>query len=45
MGFIAVKRHHDQGNSNKGKRLIGAGLEFQEFSPLSSWQEHGSLQA
>ena len=33
-GFIAVKRHHDQ-----GKYLIGADLQFQRFSPLSSWWE------
>jgi hypothetical protein len=37
--YIAVKRHHDQGNSYKGKHLIGAGLQFQRFSPLSSrWE-------
>ena len=36
---IAVKRHHDHGNSYKGKHFIGAGLWFQRFSPLSSWQE------
>ena len=36
--FIAVKRHHDHSNSYKGKHLIGAGLQFQRFSPLSSWQ-------
>ena len=36
---IAVKRHHDQGNSYKGQCLTGAGLHFQGFSPLSSWQE------
>jgi hypothetical protein len=34
---IAVKRHHDQGNPYRGKHLIGAGLQFQGFSPLSSW--------
>ena len=34
---IAVKRHYDHGNSYKGKHLIGAGLWFQRFSPLSSW--------
>ena len=34
---IAVKRHHDHGNSYKGKHLIGSGLQFQRFSPLSSW--------
>ena len=37
--FNAVERHHDQSNSYKGKRLIGAGLRFQRFSPLSSWWE------
>jgi hypothetical protein len=36
---IAVKRHHDQGNSYKRTHLIGAGLQFQRFSLLSSWQE------
>jgi hypothetical protein len=39
LGFIAVKRHHDQGSSYKGKHLIEAGLQFWRFSPLSSWQE------
>jgi hypothetical protein len=43
--FIAVKRHHDQGNSYKGQHLIGAGLQVQGFSPLSSRWEHGSIQA
>lgn len=32
---IAVKRHYDHGNSYKGKHLI----QFQRFSPLSSWQQ------
>jgi hypothetical protein len=36
---IAMKRHHDQDNSYKGKHLIGAGLQFQGYSPLSSWQK------
>ena len=45
MVSIAVKRHHDQGNSYKGKHLIGAGLQVQRFSPSSSRQEHGSIQA
>jgi hypothetical protein len=40
----AVSRHYDQGNSYKG-HLIGAGLQVQRFSPLSSRQEHGSIQA
>jgi hypothetical protein len=33
------KRHHDQGNSYKGKHLIGAGLQFLRFSPFLPWQE------
>ena len=40
-----MKRHHDQDNLYKGKHLIGAGLQFQSFSPLSSWKKHGSMQA
>jgi hypothetical protein len=28
LGFIAVKRHHDQGKSYIGKHLIGAGLQL-----------------
>ena len=34
-----MKRHHEHSNSYKGIHLIGAGLPFQRFSPLSSWQE------
>jgi len=37
--FVAVKRYHDQGNSYKGHHLIGADLQFQMSSPLSSWWE------
>ena len=47
-----MKRHHDHSNSYKGKHLIGADLQFQRFSPLSSrweaWQhagKHGSQRA
>jgi hypothetical protein len=29
----------------KGKHLIGAGLQVQKFSPLSSRQEYGRIQA
>jgi hypothetical protein len=36
---IAMKRHHDQGNSYKGQYLIKIGLQVLRFSPLSSWQE------
>jgi hypothetical protein len=41
---IAVKRHHNQGNSYKGKHLTGAGLQVLRFSPLSwreAWQHPG----
>jgi hypothetical protein len=31
QGFLAVKRHQDQGNSYKRKHLIGAGLQFQSI--------------
>jgi hypothetical protein len=44
-GFTAVKRHHDQGKSYKKQHLIGAGLQVQRFSPLSSRGEHSSIQA
>jgi hypothetical protein len=35
---ITVQRHHDQSNSYKRKDLIGAGLQYQRFSGLASWQ-------
>ena len=40
LGFIAVKRHHDQGNSYKGKHLIGAGLYNSEGQSviIMMWQ-------
>ena len=39
LGFMAVKTHHDQSNSYKGKHLFGAGLPFWSFSLLSSrWE-------
>lgn len=34
-----AKRLYDYSNSYKGKRLIGAGLQFQRFHALSSWWE------
>jgi hypothetical protein len=40
-----VNRHHDQGKSYKKQHLIGASLQVQRFSPLSSRWEHGSIQA
>ena len=40
MPSVAVKRHHNQGNSYKRQQhLTGAGLQVQRFSPLSSRQE------
>jgi hypothetical protein len=40
-----VNRHHDQVMSYKRQHLIGAGLQLQRFSTVSSKQEHGSIQA
>ena len=40
-----MNRHHDQGKSYKKQHLIGAGLQVQRFSPLSSRWEHGNIQA
>ena len=31
--------------ATQGQYVIGAGLQVQSFSQLSSWQEHGSIQA
>jgi hypothetical protein len=45
QGFTAVNRHYDQGKSYRKQHLIGAGLQVQRFSPLSSKWEHGSIQA
>jgi hypothetical protein len=33
-----MKRPLDSSSSYKGKHLVGAGLQFQRFSPLMSWQ-------
>jgi hypothetical protein len=35
-GFTTVNRHHDQDKSYKRQHLIGAGLQVQRFSPVSS---------
>jgi hypothetical protein len=40
-----VDRHHDHCKSYKGQHLIGAGLQVQRFSPLSSRWEHDVVQA
>jgi hypothetical protein len=42
--LTAVSRHHDQGKSYKRQHLIGAGLQVQRFSLVSSRWEHGSIQ-
>ena len=42
---LVVNRCHNQSNSHKGQHFIGAGLLGQRFSPVSSRQEHGSIQA
>ena len=34
---IAVKRHHDHGNSYEGKYLIEVVVTVQKYSPLSTW--------
>jgi hypothetical protein len=43
-----VKRHCDTVTEATLKNYnisLGAGSQFQRFSPLSLWQEHGSIQA
>ena len=40
-----MKRHHDQGNSYKGKHLIGAGLQFRGSVHYHHGRKHGSIQA
>jgi hypothetical protein len=44
MGFIVVKRHHDQDNSYKGKHLIGA-YYFRGLLHYRHGRKHGSMQA
>jgi hypothetical protein len=39
LGLVAMKRHYGQGKSYESKYLIGVGLQFQRFNPLSSLQE------
>ena len=51
VGFIAVMGQHEHSNSYQGKHYIGAGSQFQRFSPLSlqeAWQctgRHGAVGA
>jgi hypothetical protein len=42
---IAMKRHHDHGNSYKGNHLIGAGLQFRASVHYHHVGKHGSTQA
>jgi hypothetical protein len=38
MISVTVKTHHDHSSLYKWKHLVGAGLQVQRFSLLSSWQ-------
>ena len=40
-----MNRHHDRGNSYKGKHLIGAGLQFRDSVHYCHGEKHGSVQA
>jgi hypothetical protein len=40
-----VKRHHDQGNSYKGKHLIEVGLQVQKFTSYHHGRRHGNVWA
>ena len=40
-----MNRHHDQGKSYERQHLIGAALQVQRFSLLSSRQGHDRIQA
>jgi hypothetical protein len=42
---IAGKRHHDHGNSSKGKHLIGSGLQFRGLVHYCLGREHGGIRA
>ena len=42
---FAAKRHHDHGNSYKGKHFIGAGLQFQGSVHYHRGGKHSSVQA
>ena len=42
MGFMAVKRHHDQGNSHKDKLLA---YSFRGSVYYHHGRKHGSMQA
>jgi hypothetical protein len=40
-----MKRHHDRGNSYKGKHLIGAGLQFGGLVHYHHGRRDGGTQA
>ena len=42
---MAVKGHHDHGNSYKGQHFIGAGLQFRGLIHYHHGGKHGSVQA
>jgi hypothetical protein len=42
LGFIAVKRYDDHGNSHKGKYLIEAGLHFRGLVHYCYGKKHDS---
>lgn len=41
--FYCCERHHDHRNSHKGKRLLGAGLQFRGVHYQHGWK-HGIMQ-
>ena len=45
VSFSTVKRHHDHGNSCKGKHLDGSGLLFRGLVHYHHGRKHGSMQA
>jgi len=45
MWYIYTKKYYLAFKQQQRQHLIGAGLKVQRFSPLSSWWEHGSVQA
>ena len=45
MGFIAVKRHHEQGNFHRGEPLIGLAYSFRGSVHYHYGRKHGSVQA
>ena len=42
--FIAMKRYHDHSNSDKGKNLVGAGLQFRGLVHCHHGGKHGHME-